>query len=889
MSSSFQRYTRDDPCPICGHHATDRDGHCHGGLTDNGAFARCGRADGSDGAMLDEKCSPAAYVYKRTPLGSYRPWTECPPTIDSPSRPARTPAHRAPDQGGKTHPRPASRRTFVYSDTEGVEAVRSVAGGKKDCYPRVRDHADAPWRDGTGITPNERIYQRADLNAHPDERVYIVEGEGCADALHDADVLAITWRGGCGQVRQAIPQIVEAVRGHDVVLLSDADEPGRDAIRAIAMVLRGIAKTVRIVNLYDDESGRDVEDWLHEGGTVHCLTELADGTLPDEADADTAPGSLPGPPKTTAKRPPQRDDLIALADDAELFHTPQGIPYATFAVGSHRETHRLTSRGFREWLAHRYYREHGGSANTQAVQDACTALAGRARYDGPEHPVFIRLADHEGAIYLDLCDAAWRVVAIDAEGWRIVTDAPVRFRRTRGMLALPTPIDAGTLETLKTLRRFFNLLPEADWILIQAALIAAMRPRGPYPILAFRSEQGSGKSTRMKMMRSLIDPNTAPLRTMPRDERDLMIAATNGHYMNFDNVSAIPAWLSDALCRLSTGGGFATREMYADDDETILDAQRPILLNGITDFATRSDLLDRLIVVDLPRIPDSERQTEAALWLAFEQERPAIIGALLTAVSAAIRNLPTTTLATMPRMADFALWVTAAAPALGWQPETFLAAYTKNRANAHELAIESSLVAATLIRFIEHDTQWEGRASDLLAALTSHADEATGKHRDWPKDATRLSSELRRLAPNLRAVGVGVDWPKARTIRLAWTGTPRQEERGKSALSALSALSASWDADEASNSNGNEDNAIAGDSVTGAQASVIHNADRVADDAAEDTASRHEANAGTGNNADNADNAEKPPLSSSRTTSRPITDRDLPNIFPGYRQAATNG
>ncbi|MGI8688665.1 MAG: hypothetical protein ACR2M3_08805 [Thermomicrobiales bacterium] len=223
------------------------------------------------------------------------------------------------------------------------------------------------------------------------------------------------------------------------------------------------------------------------------------------------------PEKKAAKRPPQRDDLIALADDAELFHDAQGIPYATFIIGSHRETHRLTSRGFKEWLAHRYYREHGGSANTQAVQDACTALAGRARYDGEEHSVFVRLAEHDGAIYLDLCDAAWRVVAIDADGWRIVTDAPVRFRRTKGMLALPTPIAGGML---KTLRRFFSL-PDADWVLIVAWLIAAFRPTGPYPILGFRGEQGSAKSTRARMLRSLVDPNAAALRTMPRDERDL--------------------------------------------------------------------------------------------------------------------------------------------------------------------------------------------------------------------------------------------------------------------------------------------------------------------------------------------------------------------------------
>ena len=61
-----------------------------------------------------------------------------------------------------------------------------------------------------------------------------------------------------------------------------------------------------------------------------------------------------------------------------------------------------------------------------------------------------------------------------------------------------------------------------------------------------------------------------------------MIAATNGWCLAFDNVSVIQAWLSDALCRLATGGGFATRGLYTDDEETIIDAQRPVVLNGVT-------------------------------------------------------------------------------------------------------------------------------------------------------------------------------------------------------------------------------------------------------------------------------------------------------------------
>jgi hypothetical protein len=205
---------------------------------------------------------------------------------------ARAEAHSAPQQATekpdtKTHPRPAGRRLYAYSDTEGVEAVRRVAGGKKECYPRVRDHADAPWRDGKGIAPTERIYHRADLDAMPDVRVYVVEGEGCADILHDAGEAAITWRGGCGQLKQSGAQIVEAVRGRDVALLPDADGTGRSAMREIAMALRGVAKTVRIVNLYEDESGRDFEDWLHEGGTVDRLTARIDATPAYEQDAAT--------------------------------------------------------------------------------------------------------------------------------------------------------------------------------------------------------------------------------------------------------------------------------------------------------------------------------------------------------------------------------------------------------------------------------------------------------------------------------------------------------------------------------------------------------------------------------------------------------------------------
>ena len=122
-----------------------------------------------------------------------------------------------------------------------------------------------------------------------------------------------------------------------------------------------------------------------------------------------------------------------------------------------------------------------------------------------------------------------------------------------------------------------------------------------------------------------------------------------------DNLSHVPVWLSDALCRLSTGGGLADRELYTDGEVFLVDVQRPCLLTGIEDLATRGDLLDRTIPLALTPIADDARIPEQQLKAAFERVQARILGALLAAVSCALRNLPTTKLASMPRMADFSL------------------------------------------------------------------------------------------------------------------------------------------------------------------------------------------------------------------------------------------
>jgi hypothetical protein len=460
--------------------------------------------------------------------------------------------------------------------------------------------------------------------------------------------------------------------------------------------------------------------------------------------------SLDDDAEDVSKRSKQADVLIELAAEAKLFHTPDGTGYADLMVAGHRETWPIRSRGFRRWLAHRYYERTRGAPNNDATQSALGIIEARAHFDAPERTAHVRVAELDRKLYLDLADAEWRVVEIDADGWRIVSDPPVRFRRAAGMLPLPTPAYGGSLIEL---RQLINVRDEQDVVLITAWLLAALRDRGPYPVLALTGEQGSAKSSLAALLRSLVDPNTAPLRTLPRDDRDLFIAATNGHVIAIDNVSVLPPWLSDTLCRLATGGGFATRQLYTDQDEVLLDVMRPIVLTGIEDVVTRGDLADRSILVRLDPISEEQRRPEREIWAQFGATRPRILGALLDAMAHGLCYLPATRLDRLPRMADFAVWVTACEGAL-WEPGTFLSAYSANRVEMDETVIEADAVAIAVRSLITDRSIWTGAAQELLAALVEIVGESAAKAKTWPRTPRALSGQLRRAAPNLRRVGI---------------------------------------------------------------------------------------------------------------------------------------
>lgn len=454
----------------------------------------------------------------------------------------------------------------------------------------------------------------------------------------------------------------------------------------------------------------------------------------------------------------QADLLLKLAERAEFF-THNDIEYATVQVESpksHRETYRIRDKQFKRWLSNLYYRQTGRGIGASAMQDVIENLCGKAANSGISHKVAIRIAESGGNVYLDLGNAEWEAIEITPDKWSVISNPPIRFIRNRAIQEIPIPVHGGNIDELRLL---LNIPNDETWRLIIGWIIGALNPKGPYPILAVNGEQGSAKSTMCRMIRRLIDPNLSDLRTAPRDERELFIAACNSRILAFDNISTIRNDMSDALCRISTGGGFSSRKLYDDDTEVLITACCPQIFNGIEEIATRPDLLERCIVIHLPTIPDHRRATESEISRQFEEIRPRVLGAICDAISSALRERNSIKLEKPPRMADFAVWVCAAERALGWPAGTFLNALESNRGAANGAAIEGSEFAQVIIAFMENRPDWSGTSTELLREMQSGelSDSKVWDRRGLPKTAQTLSGQLDRIAPTLRRWGIQVD------------------------------------------------------------------------------------------------------------------------------------
>jgi hypothetical protein len=458
--------------------------------------------------------------------------------------------------------------------------------------------------------------------------------------------------------------------------------------------------------------------------------------------------NLPKKNARTAKKSLANEVISLIINDCELVHNHQKEAYALVRSGASRQVYPITSRSFMDWVASKYFASKKSALSEASMKTVISTLSGKAVFEGQAVKIHTRIAKTAEGYWLDLCNEKWEVVLINQAGWRVLCGSAVPlFSRSNSMQAIPTPVTGGSMS------EFWSLvnIPKEFQLMVVAWLLECLREDTPHVVMELVGEQGSAKSTTQKLLRMLIDPNTANLRAAPKKVEDVWIGAINSHLVSFENISHLGSEYQDALCVMATGGAHATRTLYTNKEEVIIELRKPIILNGISVNVTAQDLLDRSLHIELP--PVRTRLQSREVEERFADSHARIVGALLDQFVAALRVLSSVEIqdADKPRMVDFAYLGEAVYQANGDEAGAFVTCYRAMRQKGVHRTIESSPVGLALLSFLEsHTNGWNGKMIELLALLQPF--KPTGEN-NWPKSAKGMGDALRRLSPALRTLG----------------------------------------------------------------------------------------------------------------------------------------
>lgn len=438
--------------------------------------------------------------------------------------------------------------------------------------------------------------------------------------------------------------------------------------------------------------------------------------------------------------------------------------YIAFKANGRQQVEKITSRNTRRMIR-QIARKLSFKINGNIAGEVADDLDAEAVFSGYKGKVFNRIGKtDDGRIIYNPVFENGHVIVISPGAWTI--EEPFTHRETiagqtpimvntNGMLSMPHPVK-GQGE-LADLHRFFRTKNDKKkFILIIAFIIQSFFYDGPFPIIVIVAEPGSGKTFITVTIKNLIDPHEAPTLSVPKDPAAMFSTAGVCWLLAYDNFSKVKQWLSDLFCRFSTGGATIDRLLFTNGEAFIASAKRPAVVNGINDFFSQSDVLQRSIILENNRIEPGERIDEAELLRDFNDKLPGIFHDILDLLAAVLEKLPSVTVSDPTRMADFCKIGTATALCLGYDENFFMDAYRENLKQANDITLESNVVTPVLKSYIDVTGHFKGAPSELWKALGDHNPDAA-KSAYWPKTATVLSGILKRLAPNFRETGISIE------------------------------------------------------------------------------------------------------------------------------------
>jgi hypothetical protein len=610
--------------------------------------------------------------------------------------------------------------------------------------------------------------------------IFLAEGELCVDDLIGRGIPATC-------VRSWGDKQAELFDGKTVILLPDCDREGIKKASKAKDLLTAQGVTVRWCYLPKvgnweypkPKDGLDSFDYFQLGGTVEELrSAITENEITPKA--KDKPKSKGIDTEGEGKSPKVFDLLMTIVSELHLFKEDNefGATYADVTIDGVRRTYKVRSSDFKAWLTGELYRRFEKPANSEAME-TCLKIC-EAQSMTTIGKVWFKTATHDGKVYLDLCNDHWQAIEVSKDGWRVVdsVDLPVRFIRSPVQRELPIPnrenytnLENYTITTqLETspraknvvnvvnvvnsqsksgkknrLNKLWELLPFApeSQPLVIAWLLSCLVPTGEKPILVLSAPKGSGKSTIARFLVNLIDSTKADLLPSVGDRRALAVQSRHRWIFAYDNLTYLSVEQQDALCCTSTGAGYMERKLFTDDEVNFVEYRRPQILTSVDLVPTRSDLLDRCLLVKLNPIPECDRKTAEELEALFTASRSEILGALLDLLSVALGNLDSVN-QPLQRMASFhKLGLAAKIP-------DFDQAYMASISNSKDEAVRANPISDAIAEI----GNFEGTAQELLNRLKGISDD--------PKVQKLTTRALGRflngtLKSDLESIGVRID------------------------------------------------------------------------------------------------------------------------------------
>ncbi|MFT4058461.1 MAG: hypothetical protein QM652_02825 [Legionella sp.] len=595
------------------------------------------------------------------------------------------------------------------------------------------------------------LYNLHQILTVSNESIYFCEGEGCVDAFTKLGLLATT-SGGANSVSKAD---LEPLKGREIIIWPDNDEAGFRYVDDVLTALQGFGCNIKVIEV--EQLGLplkgDVVDWVgeHPNRTKEEIESLPCKNVNSNLIKNDKKVSIRNDKGFKDKDKPQNEASYLVefvTEHAEMFFDSNKETYAYDLLTN--ETRKLDGRQFKSWLVSSFYEAHDKTPREHSIREAIETLKGLAQFRGELREVCIRAAILDDVYYLDLGEKGKnRAICISPGSWQVVDDHPIRFVRPDTMSPLPIPLKGGSINTLW---QVINI-PKDMQLLVLTWLVDCLRPETPFPLLELVGEQGSAKSTTQEFLRQLIDPNSCNLRASPKSDEDVYIAGSMNWLISYENISYLPQKIQDALCVVSTGGGYAKRKLYSNADETHIKVKRPVVLNGICASITSQDLIDRTISIETPLV--EHRVESNQLRRIYSDNHSQMLGALFDIFANSLTILPSIYLpkSSCPRLIEFVKLGMAISEVMGCSGHDFLEAFNLNRTEAIARTIEASPVASAVIEMVDDrgSVPLTMPLKYLLPRLEKHSPPGSDS---WPKTPKGLGDALRRAAPALRQMGI---------------------------------------------------------------------------------------------------------------------------------------